>query len=203
MGRPKEGEGSSAIARLEAAFFEELRRTPFRGLTISGVVRSAGVNRNSFYYHYADLDDLAHSAVSHLLVSDIPRLIASGFAPSSARFDDLLAGVAASGDLARMLIVTGPNSTSELRDILKEAVIDLWLSTFGIERSDLDERADATVRFILAGALELLANSPVEQTSGEMGANSALDRLAAIRDLPVIETSARLLADVLGTASTQ
>lgn len=201
MGRPRSDQGPAAVTRLETAFFDELRTTPFQELTISAIVRSAGVNRNSFYYHYADLDDLAHSAVSGLLISEIPRLIASGFAPESEQFDQLLIDAVEDGNLMRMLIITGPNSTSLLRDILKDAVIDLWLDVFQLERSDLNVQEISTVHFVLAGGLELLAKAATRDPLDTIEAPDMLEALEAIRGLPIVQAIIRITADSLNAAA--
>src|SRR5690606_40839879 len=76
MGRPRNDGGPTAPQRLEAAFFDLLSATPYQDVTISALVREAGVNRNSFYYHYTDLDDLARSATDNVVLSEIAHLIA-------------------------------------------------------------------------------------------------------------------------------
>src|SRR5699024_9377466 len=89
MGRPRNDGGPTAPQRLEAAFFDLLSATPYQDVTISALVREAGVNRNSFYYHYTDLDDLARSATDNVVLSEIAHLIASGLSPASEQVDQL------------------------------------------------------------------------------------------------------------------
>lgn len=60
MPRPrKDSEILSATERLENAFWELLADHEYRKITVTEVVREAHVNRNSFYYHYASLPELA------------------------------------------------------------------------------------------------------------------------------------------------
>lgn len=201
MGRPPRGQGLPASERLEAAFFDELGRTPFQRLTISAVVRSAGVNRNSFYYHFADLDDLARKAVAHQLNSEIPRLVASGLALDSAQFDGLLSEAVGRGSFNRILAVAGPNSTAELRDVVKAAIADLWLGAFRLERSDLTETELATMQFVLSGSLEVLTKSTALWPSGGGGAPSAVERLRILRTLPIVQASSRIMTRTLEAAA--
>ena len=66
MPRPrKDSEILSATERLENAFWELLADHEYRKITVTEVVREAHVNRNSFYYHYASLPELADSAIMH------------------------------------------------------------------------------------------------------------------------------------------
>ncbi len=201
MGRPPRDQGPSAGTRLEAAFFDELAKTPFQRVTISAIVRSAGLNRNSFYYHFTDLDDLARSAVAHLLNSEIPRLIASGLALDSERFDSALATTFQSDNITRALAVIGPNSTTELRDALKAAVIDLWLDAFRLRRSDLTEHETATMHFVLAGSLELLTKAATPGPADLGGAPQTLERIRNLRGLPVVQASGRIMSETLGAAA--
>ena len=67
MPRPrKDSEILSATERLENAFLGSCSQTTkYRKITVTEVVREAHVNRNSFYYHYASLPELADSAIMH------------------------------------------------------------------------------------------------------------------------------------------
>ena len=66
MPRPrKDSEILSATERRENAFWELLADHEYRKITVTEVVREAHVNRNSFYYHYASLPELADSAIMH------------------------------------------------------------------------------------------------------------------------------------------
>lgn len=201
MARPRKDDGPSATERLENAFFQLLGTTPFRDITVSALVSTAKVNRNSFYYHFTDLDDLAYSAVSHLLISDIPRLIASGVSPDSERFDSLLAQAHEDGSLIRMLAVTGPHSTTALRNILEEAVAELWLSAFNLRLIDLEPQEVATLRYVLAGALSLVRNLRVNIHDSVPDADEAIKALTAFRRLPIIHANAHILADTLNSAA--
>ena len=194
MGRPRKDGQDSAVSRMEAAFFRVMEETPFGKLTVRAVVTEAGVNRNSFYYHYAGIDDLARSAVANLLVPEIPRMILRGLGPGSEQVVQVLEGVHGDDRLRKLFILIGPNSTSALRAMLKDAVLDLWLQTFEVERGDLTPEESATVDFLLAGALELVGQ--VKQSD----ARAALSRLSSI---PIVQESMRIAVLTLKAAGTR
>ena len=75
MPRPRhDSEVLPAKERLENAFWELLADRDYRKITVTDVVREAGVNRNSFYYHFSSLPELADSAILHQVESiPIPR----------------------------------------------------------------------------------------------------------------------------------
>ncbi|MGO1183877.1 MAG: TetR/AcrR family transcriptional regulator [Micrococcaceae bacterium] len=199
MGRPRQDQGPSAVQRLEAAFFNELRQTPYPGITISAIVRAAGVNRNSFYYHYSDLGDLAHSAVTHLMVSGVPRLIAEGFSIGSQEVDRLIDEGANDENFARMVIVAGPHSTAELREILKGALVDIWAAAFDLDLDTLTPEARSTVQFVLGGLLELLAD--IERRHRSNGQEVRYREVfAQTRKLPIVQLNVLHLVEMLKDA---
>ena len=62
MPRPrKDDPQSAATARIEAAFWRLLEEVGYPEITVRRVSQAAGANRNSFYYHYECLEDLARN----------------------------------------------------------------------------------------------------------------------------------------------
>lgn len=193
MGRPAKNAGPSAVTRMEEAFFELLQDLPFEKITVRMVTEVAGVNRNSFYYHYSNLTDLARSAVDHLLIPEIPRALAAGLALDSEPFDRLLSTEDGRARVAHVFTVIGSNSTTELRDLLKDAVIEVWLGVLSLDRGDLNEEALRTFQFALGGIFELL--------SSNIG-DDPLEELRMMRSLPVLRTVVQVITQTQwGTSS--
>ena len=68
MPRPRrDSEILPAKERLENAFWTLLADRPFKKITVTDVVHEARVNRNSFYYHFSGLPELADSAIMYEL----------------------------------------------------------------------------------------------------------------------------------------
>lgn len=66
MPRPRrDSEILPAKERLENAFWELLAERNYHKITVTDIVRVADVNRNSFYYHFSGLPELADSAILH------------------------------------------------------------------------------------------------------------------------------------------
>ena len=66
MPRPRrDSEILPAKERLENAFWELLSEREYNKITVTDIVRTADVNRNSFYYHFSGLPELADSAILH------------------------------------------------------------------------------------------------------------------------------------------
>ena len=49
--------------QIKATFLRLLEERPFSQITVKEIVRECGVNRNSFYYHYADLPALVEEVI--------------------------------------------------------------------------------------------------------------------------------------------
>ena len=70
MPRPRrDPEVLPAQQRLENAFWALLRERPYGKITVTDIVREAGVNRNSFYYHFSGLPELADATIMHAVES--------------------------------------------------------------------------------------------------------------------------------------
>ncbi|MGO1545297.1 MAG: TetR/AcrR family transcriptional regulator [Gulosibacter sp.] len=194
MARPKKDGSPTAAARIEVAFFDVLAVTPFDKITVSAIVEAAGVNRNSFYYHFAGLDELSRSAVANLLIPEIPKLLASGFSPESEQIDELFLRAATdTGNLHRIPVIMGQHSTSRLRNMLKDSMLALWLDAFGIAPDELDVQASVTVHFALGGMLEILSRLDPHA--------DLLTELAAVRRLPIVQATVPILMATLAEAS--
>lgn len=194
MARPKKDGTPTADTRIENAFFDVLTTTPFDKITVSAVVQAAKVNRNSFYYHFTDLDHLARSAMANLLIPEIPQLLANGFRPAAAEIDEVLEHSATeTGQLHRIPTIMGPHSTTTLRNMLKDAIIRLWLTVFRLAPEDFDAQTEATVHFALGGMLELFSDIPPDA--------DILEALRRFRRLPIVEATAQIAMETLTAAS--
>lgn len=57
MPRPHYKKGDdTARDKLEAAFWDALAEGPYEGISVVGLCRAAGVNKNTFYYHFDNID---------------------------------------------------------------------------------------------------------------------------------------------------
>ena len=78
MPRPRlDCDTPSAIQRMIDTFWQLLTERNYRSITVTDIVRRANVNRNSFYYHFNKLDELAYRAI-HDEVSRSPLLQSGG-----------------------------------------------------------------------------------------------------------------------------
>lgn len=82
---PKNAEGPSATERMELAFWDCMKEMPFSEITVRDIVSRAKVNRNSYYYHYDSMWDLAQASVEHADFAAVARVLLEGFVTDEAR----------------------------------------------------------------------------------------------------------------------
>lgn len=80
MARPKANQpGPSAQEKLAAAFWDMLEESSYASLTVSGLAKRAGVNHNTLYYYYDNIEDMANKLFKEDLLRDamyfIPLLL--------------------------------------------------------------------------------------------------------------------------------
>lgn len=109
----------TAKERLKEAFTDYMRVKPYDKIKVSELIKTAGVNRSTFYRHYADTSELFYEMCSELVdsyVDDLPTITADtdmlsvvaemyqkAAKPQNADYIRLLAGTNGSGTAALML----------------------------------------------------------------------------------------------------
>lgn len=159
MGRPRISEGEAgARERMIEAFWTLMRAEPFARMTVAKVVASAGLNRNAFYYHYGNLEELAEDAVAETIPADAPRLIVSFFADEEEEFKEFLSAPDRAAQYERLRLLIGSHGSSELRGWVRDLFIRMWCEKFGIAAADLTRDETITLRFAFGGIVEILGD---------------------------------------------
>ena len=185
MARPRYEAGQAhARQRIVEAFWTQLAATPFPRMSVLGLCRTAGLNKNTFYYHFRDLDDLAEAA----LAESLPREIAATLAllareKAGDRLGKALADGGAGAEagaelvalrplarqvndpatvsrLRRMGLVLSPNGAA-LRDRMLDLVVRVWVEELGLD--DITVRQERLLRFLAGGLVGVLSRVPPEE----------------------------------------
>ena len=159
MPRPKyRQDDETARERLVQAFWDGIGAMPFHKLTVSEVVRRAGLNRNTFYYHFADIDDMAEKVVEETLMSDLPGILVSELNHGvGVVVDSLLVDKSIRKRFDRVCLLAGKNSSPRLQEMLKTAIADNWKNYLSIETGKLGYEDQLVFEFCLGGVFSLLA----------------------------------------------
>ena len=165
MPRPRrDSEILPAKDRLENAFWELLAEREYNKITVTDIVRTADVNRNSFYYHFSGLPELADSAILHAVENTpMPGVPGRDFDPDTEwrkHVTALLRDPEQRQRLDRLALLAGPHSSSELVSSLKEFGRLTMISVLGLDADNLDLKTDLMLDFTVGGMLAVLQRWP-------------------------------------------
>lgn len=153
---PKNAEGPSATERMEMAFWDCLKEMPYSDIVVRDIVNRAKVNRNSYYYHYDSMWDLAQASVSHARFTDFARLIMSQktFSPKGPirEYSD-----EARRGFESLRLLSSEHGNQRLLETAKESITDEWLAMFGCENVLVSKRTETELDFLCGGITALLA----------------------------------------------
>ncbi|MFQ7378363.1 MAG: TetR/AcrR family transcriptional regulator [Bifidobacterium pseudocatenulatum] len=165
MPRPRrDSEILPAKERLENAFWELLSEREYNKITVTDIVRAADVNRNSFYYHFSGLPELADSAILHAVENTpMPGVPGRDFDPDvewRKHVTALLRDPEQRQRLDRLALLAGPHSSPELVSSLKEFGRLTMISVLGLDADSLDLKTDLMLDFTVGGMLAVLQRWP-------------------------------------------
>lgn len=160
MARPRyRGNDKTALDKIEEAFWDSLQEGPYSDMTIASIVRKAGINRNTFYYHYRDIDEMARSIVSERLLDPLAPELVAKFSQSGEAFPAEFYGqYNLEQRLMRFGLIASDNSAPQLRALLGDAVTRIWCEHLGIVIDQLDFVDQLLLGFTLNGMFAMLAS---------------------------------------------
>lgn len=176
MPRPRhDSELLPAKERMRNAFWALLEDREYRKITVTDIVHEAQVNRNSFYYHYGSLSELADDAIlQEVENTSIAQLVDETTddhgIPS---MDDdavrehwrkrISAAINSSEHRTRlnhMALLAGPHSSPELMDSLRDFTRMTLFTALKLDESDMTLRSDLYIDFAVGGILAILRRWP-------------------------------------------
>ncbi len=158
MARPKkDSPGDAAALRLRNAFMAELAITPYAKMSVAKVVTRAEVNRNTFYYHYDCMDDLARECVRQELPTQLAKRVILKEISSRNTTREYLDELAANGTLDRLRLISGPHGSGILGEMVRDEICSFWLKTFGLAFDDLRDVERMAVMFTSSGLVSMVS----------------------------------------------
>lgn len=181
MPRPRrDSEILPAKERLENAFWELLNEREYHKITVTDIVREAHVNRNSFYYHFSSLSELADSAIlREVEKTSFTRLTESINSDNSDDNDEqhdkirkrwrkhmtqMLDSPDECEHVNRLALIAGPHSAPELIESLHDFGRLSLINTLQIDADHMDLKTDLTIEFAVGGMLTILRRWPELRT---------------------------------------
>ena len=162
MGRPRnDSTDISATERIEKAFWELLENGDYSSITIQQITKKTGLNRNTIYYHYENVDDIAHKSFCHAI--------------SESNVNEFISFLLYERDFAnentdplsntRKIHLMAKSDSPFLHKLVKDAMIEAWMKAFGIDKSALEEMDWVNLDFISAGIIALISNEQLLRNS--------------------------------------
>lgn len=157
MTRPVYRKGEdTARDRLEEAFWKALAEGRYETTSVLGLCRAAGVNKNTFYYHFENIDDLAESAATALLSTSLLEAVAQAV-KGNVVVPDSVSAREFTRKLDQLGLMATEESSPRLKQMLRDAVSHAWTEAFSIDPEVLDVKERASFEFVLGGFLGVLA----------------------------------------------
>ncbi len=162
MARPRKDQaGPSAVERIRQAFWGLLEERPYQSITVKQLTQRAGVNPNTFYYHFENIDDMT----VRFLEENIPtRLIDVVVEASLGGLLDLSSvenapRIEEHYRRARMVMRSG---LFGVHAASRSHVVGYWLEQIGVSAEGLSSADRARVNFIWGGITSLVASEEAE-----------------------------------------
>ncbi|KFI58970.1 TetR/AcrR family transcriptional regulator [Bifidobacterium cuniculi] len=165
MPRPRhDSEVLPAKQRLENSFWSLLQDEDFTKITVTEVVRDAQVNRNSFYYHFSGLPELADSAIMH----EVERTPDLGWTHDGTDpimgwrhyVTYVLADPEQRQRIERLSMLTGQHGCTDLTDSLHDFMLLNLMSLADLDMQTATTKQRLIVDFLVSGMIGILRNWP-------------------------------------------
>ncbi|KFI53801.1 TetR/AcrR family transcriptional regulator [Bifidobacterium biavatii] len=165
MARPR-AEEPSAPQKMQDAFWRLLEDKPYAQITISDITRASGLNRSAFYYHYANIPELADDAIAAIyeepgVTAFIAHVIRQDNDINALR-DFALEFIGTPEHLTsihRLSLIAGPHGSSGLSAQLKTYVAGIWLAAIGVDEAQLNPGQRIVLEYAASGMLGVLGKA--------------------------------------------
>lgn len=195
MARPKyQRDEQTAREKIVEAFWQMIEDGPYEKVSVRGLVRESGVNKNTFYYHFEDVDDLVRQATRDVLEPALLLELLSMMQGGAVHVQTRIQDPGFAKRLGRVRTIARAKGTPELQDTLKRAIADAWSRALELDPADLDEPQRIALEFALGGIISVLAhtNEDGSETTPDQVIESGVpqaalvvfDRFPAVRPQP-------------------
>lgn len=156
----REGSGRAAARmreRLADAFWECLDAARLDAVSVGDVIAAAGVSRGSFYYHFADKDELVRWALRHEVI-DVDRRGTSLVAVMAGPEPDDEDPIVARG-VRRICLLIDRGGMDVAYDAMLELAIEFWTRAQRPEGGRLPDEVVAALEYGVGGLVGMLSRA--------------------------------------------
>lgn len=166
MARPKKANNSDfATVKIENAFWRLLEEEAFSDITVLRISQESGVNRNSFYYHYEDMNDLARKAFKSNAGPEVSKAL-FGVLFMSLQGEKTNLAKAIEPMLishARKIMLCAGSDSVFLNQMVHDLLKEIWLDELSIREDLLSPKEQLQIRFVFAGLVSVLGSPEVRE----------------------------------------
>lgn len=153
MARPRKDAGEApARERMAQAFWELVEEGPLDSVKVADICRRAGVNRNTFYYHFDNVEQMARELMTDNGLAEALRGVIEGGVSARSAVEGALSPDELALRLARFHAVAR-NGTPALVAELRGALSSAWLGAIGRDERSLGAEERVTLAFLAGGAV--------------------------------------------------
>lgn len=164
MARPrKDAHEKPAKQRLEDVFWEMLAEGPFSGMTIKAISARAGVNHNTFYYHFGSLEDMAEKLFEKNMLRSMIVAIAQRLR-SADPVSEVMELNAEELDRLHKVQLFARSDSPFLTGLLNDSIRSVWLEILGVDEKTLSADELVDIDFAVGGEMALMRqeDSPLD-----------------------------------------
>ena len=158
MGRPrKDSNIPSAKIRMEQAFWELLELHPYTEISMKEIIRRAGVNHNTFYYHYNGLDELAETALSHAIPHELVSAVLHGLTGSDEALERLVSDSELSTQVEHLCHAAGEHGSPRMRAMVRDTITETWFTALNVDVRSMGVNSQLAVEVALGMFMSLFS----------------------------------------------
>lgn len=161
MPRPRnDSQKPKARNALIESFWELLAEEPFQNISVRELCRRAEVNKNTFYYHFENIEELAQVAVDSALFRELGALLLSAETVDKGSITNLMATPEMRLKAYRAGVLLSPNGVA-LRDMTIQRIINVWCDLLG--EAPIEDDHLLHMRFLAGGLLSVLSGHKAQE----------------------------------------
>lgn len=151
-----------ATVKIENAFWSLLETERYSDITVLRVSQEARINRNSFYYHYQDINDLAYKAFVRNADNEVTRtLIAALLSTFQEGHSALVFDMSILPHTKRIMLCAGSDSPY-LNQLVSNHLKAICFDSLSIKEELLSGDERMQIRFISAGMVAILGSQEMK-----------------------------------------
>ena len=155
-----------ATVKIENAFWKLLETEQYGEITVLRICQESGTNRNSFYYHYKGIDDLACTAFKNNAAADVSGALLSALLSSfqnhsrqsAADFDPMIL------PRSKRIMLCASSDSVFLNRLVRDLLKQTWFEALAIDESLLTVIDALQIDFIFSGLTSVLGRPEIKES---------------------------------------